>query len=431
MALSPLEIKAAQPQAKRYRLADGGSLFVVVHPSGSKSFEFRYRRGGKLHAIVLGQCDRMGLRAARDERDRLRVTLADGLNPIAQRRIAAEEERAKLEAARTAAAARKAAAKRDGLTVRKVADAWVKDTRATWTAKHADQIEQSLRDHVYPEIGDRPMASVEAVHILNLLDKLLADGKTETARRVRQRLDAVWEYAGLRHAVLTNPIAIAKREINKRVKAANKASPPINFPCIPQGEVPQLLRAMRSYVGTTVTRSLLWFVALTGCRTGEARYATWEEFDLDVGIWTIPAARMKARRQHVVPLAPSAVGLLGELKKNAGGRSFVFPHPRRVDRPASENAILYALAAIGYKDRMTGHGFRQLFSTLANETGTWRADVIEAALAHKEVDDVRAAYNKAAYMDERRRLMHRWAEELARLEAGAPAKVVPIKQTAA
>ena len=431
MALTTLEIKAAQPKAKTYRVALGGSLFLVVHPSGSKSFEFRYRRGGKLYAMVIGNCDRIGLKAAQNERDHLRGQLADGLDPIAQRQIAAEDERATLTAARTAAAVRKAAAQRDALTVRAVADAWVRDTRAHWTLKHADQVEQSLRDHVYPDIGDRPMASVDPVQVLFILDKLLAEGKIETARRVRQRLDAVWEYAGLRHAVLNNPIAIAKREINKRVKAASKGSPSTNFPCVPQGEVPQLLRAMRSYVGTTVTRSLLWFVALTACRTGEARFATWEEFDLDAGVWTIPAARMKARRLHVVPLSPAAVRLLYELKKYSGDRSFVFPHPRRADRPASENAILYVLAAIGYKDRMSGHGFRQLFSTLANESGQWRGDVIEAALAHKEGDDVRASYNKAAYMDERRRLMQWWAEEFARLEGGGSAKVVSMKQTAA
>ena len=169
---------------------------------------------------------------------------------------------------------------------------------------------------------------------------------------------------------------------------------------------------------------------MTGCRTGEARYAVWSEFNFDDARWIIPAERMKARREHVVPLAPAVAALLVELKNVSGSGSFVFAHPRRDDRPASENAILYALAAIGFKDRMSGHGFRQLFSTSANESGIWRADVIEAALAHKG-DAVRGAYNKAGYLDERRRLMNWWCDELARLEAGAPAKVVHIKQTAA
>ena len=153
MALTPLTIKAALPQAKPYRLNDGGSLYLVVHPSGSKSFEFRYRRGGKLNAIVLGNCKDMGLKDARDERDRLRAKLADGLDPLAQRRIAAEDEQAKLTVAKAAATARKAEAKRDALTLKVVADAWVADTRVHWTQKHVEQVEQSLRDHVYPQLG--------------------------------------------------------------------------------------------------------------------------------------------------------------------------------------------------------------------------------------------------------------------------------------
>ena len=432
MALTPLKIKAAQPQAKPYRLADGRSLFVVVHPSGSKSFEYRYRRGGTLKAIVLGGCEDMGLREARNERDRLRAMLADGLDPKDQRRIVSEEQRARLAALRAASAERKAAAKRSATTVKVVAEEWVAHSKAHWTPKHLHQVQQSLRDHVYPDIGGKPVGDIEPAHVLDLLGKLLADGKVETARRVRQRLDALFEYAGLKHKLPSNPVAVAKREINKRVRAARKTNPEQNFPCVPVAEVPQLLRAMRSYVGTPVTRSLLWFVALTGCRTGEARYATWNEFTLDGDdpYWLIPAQRMKAGREHRVPLAPAVVTLLTELREATGKRPWVFPHPRRDDRPASENAVLYALAALNYKDRMTGHGFRALFSTIANESGLHRSDVIEAALAHTEGDDVRAAYNRASYADERRRLANWYADELRRLEAGAAAKVVSIKSAA-
>ena len=181
MALTPLEIKAALPKAKTYRLSLGGSLFLVVHPSGSKSYEFRYRRGGNLRAVVLGNWDDIGLKAAQKERDRLRGQLADGLDPLAQRRIAVEEERTKLEAVRAAEAARKAAAKRDALTVKVVADAWMTETRAHCTPKHAEQVEQSLRDHVYPAIGDKPIATVDPGDVLDLLGKMLAVGKVETA----------------------------------------------------------------------------------------------------------------------------------------------------------------------------------------------------------------------------------------------------------
>jgi integrase len=443
MAISLFEIKAAQPREKAYRLADGRSLFVVVHPSGSKSFEFRYRRGGKLKAIVLGAVDGIGLKEARDERDRLRAMLADGLDPIDQRRIVAEEQRAKVVAARAAAVARRAEAKRHALTLKVVADVWVADTRPHWTPKHADQVEQSLRDHVYPTLGGKPIAAIGPGHILDLLGRLLTDGKVETARRVRQRLDAIFEYAGLRHDLPTNPVAMAKREINKRIKAARKANPEEEFACVPIVEVPQLLRAMRSYVGTPVTRTLLWFVALTACRTGEARYATWDEFTLDGDDphWLIPARRMKAGRAHRVPLAPPVVTLLRELQTGTGKRAFVFPHPRRDDRPASENAVLYALAAIGYKDRMTGHGFRSLFSTLANGSHLHDPEIIEVALAHGDEDVIRGVYNRSKrveeqkaladmYGDDRRRLANWYADELERL-ASPSSNVVSIKQIAA
>ncbi len=162
---------------------------------------------------------------------------------------------------------------------------------------------------------------------------------------------------------------------------------------------------------------MLWFVCLTACRTGEARGAQWTEFDLDAGVWDTPAERMKGRRPHRVYLAPATVKLLHDLKPYTRGLPWVFPHPSRKDKPASENAVLFALAAIGYKDRMTGHGFRSLFSTLANGSGKHRPDVIEAALAHRESNDVRPAYNQAAYEKERRKLANWYGDELQRLEA--------------
>ena len=360
--------------------------------------------------------------------------IAEGLDPATQRRIAGEGQQAALAAAQTGAAERRAETAlrkvrtaRQALTVTYVAEAWIASARDHWTPKHAAQVEQSLRDHVYPQIGDRPIDKIEPTHILDVLGKLLSDGRVETARRVRQRLDALFEYAGLLHQLANNPVAVAKREINKRVKAARKAHPEENYPSVPVKEAPQLLRAMRSYVGTPVTRSLLWFVALTGCRTGEARYAVWSEFNFGEALWSLPASRMKSGVAHQVPLAPAVVTLLTELQGVTRKHAFVFPHPRRDDRPASENALLYALAAIGYKDRMSGHGFRSLFSTLANETGLFRSDVIEAALAHTERDGIRKAYNKAEHAVERRRLANWYAAELARLEAGTAATVVSIR----
>jgi integrase len=434
--LSDQQIQRAVPRdgSRHRRLYDGGHLYVVVYPSGKKSFEFRYTRDGKRQAVILGSygasSGRMTLKAARVERDRQRALLSEGLDPTAQKKLAAEEERTALVAAKAAKAQlrekarqRKAELARAALTVSVVGEKWTRDMRTHWSSRHADQTEQSLRDHVYPVIGNTPIADVEPADILVLLSGMLADGKIETTRRVHQRLDALFGYACIAHKLPSNSVAAAKHEINKRVRVARKAHPEKNYPCVAINEVPQLLRAMRAYVGTPTTRSLFWFVALIGgVRTSEARFATWDEFHFggDDPHWLIPAARMKAKREHRVPLAPVVVDLLAQLKlANAGRRtSFVFPHPRRDDRPVSENAILYVLAELGYKGRHSGHGYRTMFSTIANESGLHRSDVIEAAMSHKDSDRIRAVYNRANYAAERRQLANWYVDELARLEGG-------------
>lgn len=432
--LTTREYDAAEPKTAIYRLKDSPNLFLVIYPSGRKSWEYRYQIGGTSKALILGEYGgrkpALGPKAARIRRDSFATDRNSGIDPVLAKKLKTEQLRAELETAKVDKAKRTAdreaarlAATRDAVTVQTVAEKWIESNRPHWSRDHAHQCEQSLTDHAYERIGDKKPESVEPAEILDLIDAMLAKGMIETARRVRQRLDAVFEHAALYHGFKTNPVALAKRELTKRFKMAKAANPEEHFPTVPVDEIPQLLRAMRAYVGTPVTRSLLWFIALTGCRTGEARGAKWTEFDLDAGTWNIPADRMKGRRAHRVYLAPAAVDLLRALDSRTRASPWVFPHPRRHDKPASENAVLFALAAIGYKDRQTGHGFRGMFSTLANESGLFRPDVIEAALAHKETDDVRGAYNQATYDAERKKLAHWYANELGRLEAGASAIV--------
>jgi integrase len=421
-----------------YRLKDSPSLFLVVYPSGRKSWEYRYQDQGKAKALILGEYGHrtpaLGPRAARAKRDELATERGKGRDPILARKLERGRQEQELDARRgererkVAEKAREKLAKQRGaITVKSIADDWIKRYQPHWSPAHAWQCQQSLQDHVFPAIGSKHPEAVESSHILDLIGGLLADGKVETARRVRQRLDAVFEHGGLYFGFKANPVALAKRELSRRFKVAASANPEEHFPCVPTDQIPQLLRAMRAYVGSPVTRSLLWFVCLTGCRTGEARGATWDEFDLDAGLWKIPGKRMKGKRPHVVYLAPAVVALLRDLKSHNPDLPWVFPHPTRKDKPASENAILFALAAIGFKGKQSGHGFRRIFSTLANESGLHRKDVIEHAIAHKERDAVRAAYNEAQYVEERKRLANWYVDELARLEAGTQAKVVSIR----
>ena len=436
--LSVPECDNARPKATVYRLKDSSNLFLVVYPSGRRSWEYRYQFNGKSQAVILGEYgDRkpaLGPKSARAERDRISADRAKGLDPAVASKLERERQHQALLTARADRDARQAEkerkrveAERGAITFKVVAEKWLAANRPHWSVAHGEQNTQSLVDHVYPKIGSMHPDRIEPAHIMDLIDGMLAAGKVETARRVRQRVDAVFEHAGLYFGFRHNPVALSKRELSKRFKVALAAHPEENFPCVSLKEAPQLLRAMREYVGTPITRSLLWFVALTACRTGEARGAKWDEFDLDEATWTIPARRMKARREHVVFLAPAAVALLKALKPHTRDLPWAFPHPTRKDKPASENAVLYALASIGFKDRHSGHGFRRLFSTVANESGLHRPDVIEAALAHKEGNAIRAAYNAATYDQERRRLAAWYAEELARLESGAKAKVVNLR----
>lgn len=428
--LSVPECDNARAKATVYRLKDSPNLFLVVYPSGRRSWEYRYQVNGKSQAVIIGEYGErkpaLGPKSARAERDRISADRAKGLDPAVASKLERERQHQALLTARAERESRQAEkarsrieAERGAITFKAVAEKWLAVNRPHWSKAHADQNAQSLVDHVYPKIGSMHPGRIEPAHVMDLIDGMLADGKVETARRVRQRLDAVFEHAGLYFGFRNNPVALSKRELSKRFKSASAAHPEVNFPCVSIKEAPQLLRAMRAYVGTPVTRSLLWFVALTACRTGEARGATWAEFDMDDAIWTIPAQRMKARRAHVVYLAPATVELLKALRPYTRDLPWVFPHPTRKDKPASENAVLYALASIGFKDKHSGHGFRRLFSTLANESGLHRADVIEATLAHREANEIRAAYNAATYEHERRGLAAWYAEELARLESGA------------
>ena len=214
MPLTVLQIKALRPRDKVYRKSAGASLNVVVYPNGKRSYEFAYKRGGKVKRIVVGDVAKIGLAAARDECLRLKALRADGQDPLAQRSIACEEERRLLVAAKEAAATRRAAmsakreaTKRERLTFSKVADEWVESMRNHWTTKHAEQNLQSLEDHVYPVLGKKPIYMLTTPDVLDVIDKLITAGKVETARRIRQRMDAVFEYACMKRGVATNPVA--------------------------------------------------------------------------------------------------------------------------------------------------------------------------------------------------------------------------------
>jgi Arm DNA-binding domain len=267
--LSNPECENVRPKPSVHRLKDSQNLFLVVYPSGRKSWEYRYQDKGKSKALIIGEYgDRkpaLGLKAARAERDAISADRNKGADPVTAAKLEGERQRAQLEAAKSARAERAAekararlTAERGAVTVQTVAEGWIAANSPHWSKGHAHQCVQSLEDFVYPKIGAKHPEAVEPSHILDLVSGMLADGTIETARRVRQRMDAIFEHGGLYYGFKGNPVALAKRELSKRIKVAKRASPEEHFPSVPPKEIPQLLRAMRAYVGTPVTRSLLW-----------------------------------------------------------------------------------------------------------------------------------------------------------------------------
>jgi integrase len=289
------------------------------------------------------------------------------------------------------------------------------------TEKHSAQWIASLEHHVPPETWHKPIAEIAAPELLAALSgvRALADSASrvpETLSRVRQRLDAVFEDAIFHGRCLTNPAAAIRRKMRETMPAKQKGQ----FAALPYRELPDFMVLLRDAQG--IAARSLDFALHTASRTSEVLLAEWSEFDLDTAVWTIPADRMKAGEEHTVYLSPRALEILEAHKKLHP--CYVFPSVALEDSPQSNMAMLAVLDRIGMRDRTTVHGLcRATFSTWANETAAARPDVIEACLAHREADKVKAAYNRAKFSDERRALMLAWAEFLARPVAS---NVVPI-----
>ncbi len=456
--LTDMQCRSAVPRDKPYKLSDGRGLFLRVDVTGGKSWRLDYSYQSKRKTIVLGlfahaqtsaaRTETVGLRDARAAADRARGLLADGIDPVIEKARAAEQvaqeleqrKQARLEGQATKRAEQQAkAAQRaaSAMTVEVVAENWFNAHKAGWTPAHRDQVWQSLRDHVFSELGRRPINEVRADDILDLLGQMLDAGVIETASRVRQRLTNIWQYAVLRELATVDVVTPTALEFKRRRRNALRVKPKRNFPCVPVVGLPPLLRAMRASTSSPVVTSALWLLCLTAVRTGELRLAKWTEFDLDIDapVWTVPVERMKIRlvgehkaADHVVPLSSQAVSLLRDLYRLTGDNphGWVFPQDRKPAKPISENAILASLAGMGYNKLMTGHGFRTLFATITRELG-FRDEVVERQLAHVVGGAVQRAYDRATLIGDRTSMMQSYANHLDKLLVGEPAKVVPIQ----
>lgn len=405
MSLSDVAIRKAKPAAKPYKMAAGLGLFLLVNPTGSKLWRWKYRVAGKEKLLALGAYPDVSLIAAREATTDARKLLANGTDPGEVRKAVKAE---RIEAAALASDTFEAVA-REWMARQDVAE--VTATKNEW-----------ILGHLFATIGSRPIADITTRELLDVLREIEATGKVETANRVKVKAGQVFRYAVLEGKAAAD-LTASLRGALKSPKTKHHAA--VTDPL----RVGELLRAIDGFAGQPVTLAALKLAPLVFVRPGELRHAAWVEFDLDGAIWRIPGEKMKMKAPHLVPLSTQAVSILRQLQPLTGSGHYLFPGIRTASRPMSENTINAALRRLGYdKDEMTGHGFRSMAATRLNEMG-WNADAIERQLAHAESNKVRDAYTSAAqYLEERTRMMQAWADYLDGLRAGG--KVIAIKRKA-
>jgi integrase len=394
--LTDSRVRQAKPTQKTYNLYDSGGLYLTVSPTGAKWWRMKYRYAGKERRIGLGAYPGVSLAGARVARDRARMTLRDGRDPCAVKR--------------TEAAQRKIAAAN---TFEAIAREWLGIKNAGWVSSQRAKERRRLELHAFPWIGKMPIADIRAADVRPLLERLVKRGTLDMAHRLRQQISAVFRFAARDDRAANDPAGALSGTLPEHTKRGYAA---LTDP----DEIAALLRAIEGFKGQFPTHCALRLAPLLFVRPGELRAAEWSEFNLDGAEWHIPAARRKMRKRfkedpnspaHLVPLPTQAVRILKELDPLTRHCRFLFPGARDLRRPMSNATLNAALRRLGYDGTtMTGHGFRHMASTLLNELG-WNPDAIERQLSHKG-QGIRAVYNRAEYLAERRNMMQAWADYL-------------------
>ena len=399
MPLNDTAIRNAKAGAKQRKLYDSGGLFLLVSPSGGKWWRFKYRFGGKEKLLSFGTYPQVSLKDARDDRDKAKKLLRNRIDPALERKAVKQAE--------------------SGLgSFDAVAREWLSKFSNSWSTSHTRTIKQRLENYILPNLGTKQINAITAPELLAVLRKIEDRGYIESAHRVKQICGQIFRYAIATGRMERDPAADLKGALTPP-KSKRMAS------IIDPKGVGGLLRAIDDYKGSIVTQCALQFGILTFVRPGELRRAEWEEINFETKEWRIPAEKMKMKTPHIVPLSKPAIAILERIKSLTGQSRYVFPSERSESRPMSENTVNAALRRMGYtKAELTGHGFRSMASTLLHEKG-WKSDIIERQLAHQERNKVKAAYNHAEHLSERRKMMQDWANYLDVLRSNI--KVIPIR----
>ncbi|EFH8021443.1 tyrosine-type recombinase/integrase [Escherichia coli] len=380
------EILKAKPREKDFTLHDGDGLFLLVKTSGKKLWRFRYKRptSGSRTNLSLGSYPALTLASARQIRDQYLTTLAQGIDPQQQQEQASEQRQIELDSIFST-----------------VATNWFQIKNKSVTEDYAKDIWRSLDKDVFPAIGAIPVQEIKARTIVEALEPIKARGALETVRRLVQRINEIMIYAVNTGLIDANPASGVGMAFEKPKKQ--------NMPTLRPEELPQLMRSLVMSNLSVPTRCLIEWQLLTLVRPSEASGARWAEIDLVAKLWTIPAERMKAKREHIVPLSPQAVGILEAMKSISAHREYIFPSRNDPKMPMNSQTANAALKRIGYSGKLVAHGLRSIASTAMNEAN-FNPDVIESSLAHIEKNSVRKAYNRATYLSQRKELMVWWGE---------------------
>jgi integrase len=405
MSLTETEIRKSKPGEKAYRLPDGKGLFLFVTPSGGKLWRFKYRHGGMQKLMALGKYPDVPLALARDRHAEARRLLATSVDPMEQRKADKNAEKAAVENSFQSVTAR-----------------WLEHWQEGKSPRHVDSVRRRMAADILPRLGSRPIAEIEAPELVAMANAIQERGARDIAKRALETVGQVFRY-GIAHGY-------AKRNPATEIRPSDilKSTRKVNYARVDAKELPTLLRRIEVYQGKQVTRLAMKLMAMTFVRTGELIGAKWAEFDMENARWDIPAERMKMRTLHIVPLARQTLEMLEMLRELTGSKKWLFPGDLNAAQPMSNNTILKALERMGYKGRMTGHGFRGLASTILHEQG-YPHEHIELQLAHAPRNAVSAAYNHALYLEPRARMMQDWADYLERTLRGG--RIMPFPGTAA
>lgn len=390
MTLTVLQVKSLKSRDKDYKVSDGSGLYLFIKSNGAKYWRLAYRFNHKQKTLALGVYPKVSLQEAREKASDAKKQLSNQIDPSGIKRSSKLYEQSE-----------------NTNSFQTIANEWFMKQKKTWVESHAKDVQRRLVQNIYPKFGDKPINQITSIEILNGIKPIERRNAFDLAHRVLSVCSQVFRYAVTSGKCISDPTRDLKGALTPHVMKHQNAIPP--------EELQILMSHICTYseVGDLQTQLALEFLAHTFVRTGELIKATWKEFDLDKCIWKIPASRMKMKREHLVPLTPQVINLLDKLKDIASNSEYVFAG-RNQNKHISNNTLLFALYKLGYKGRMTGHGFRAVASTILNEND-FRADLIERQLAHLDSNSVRAAYNRAEYIKERIAMMIWWSNYLTNL----------------